>query len=774
MRSPLGSLAKLANRTPIPYVTRGTGAGQPWYRPGGTESQMRAMGSVGTLFSIVDRNASSTSSVRWKLCRTARPGEREEDREEVTRHLALDIWNKPNKFFTRQLFVETFQQHYELVGEGWWVVARNPSMRSIPLEMWPVMPHRIQPVPDPDDYLIGYMYMSPDGQQIPLRLDEVIQIRRPNPVDPYRGIGPVQTILADLEGVRLSAEWNRNFFLNSAEPGGIVEVDRRLSDDEYNEMVDRWREQHQGTANAHRVAMLEGGAKWVERTYTRRDMQFTEMRSVSSAVIREAFGMPKFAVGDVEDVNRATAEASKAWYAEQITVPRLERIKQALNEQFLPMFGATGKGVEFDYESPVPADREADRQDLTSQATAAKTLIDAGLPRPYALSTAGLPELPEDLDVPEEDPEEPEEPAASEGEEPGGEETASARALAEVVQKVYLGVNTVVTWEEARAILVKAGADIDPDAPKPEPSAPAVPPGQEEEEEPAPAEEAPPEPPTNELTGLAPTRALRAQDEDLDPDDLPDVGPLAEQLEAALADLLAQWGPISDAQKAELVQQVRDAAADGDLSDLNDLEPPTDEAEEALTAAMAAIAGGAAALAVREAADQGVEIDPAEPERDQLADVAKMIARGMATDLAQSAGREALRIGAGGTGDRSAEEIADGVREHLGSLTDAQPRQRLGQALHTAQHQARAATFKAAERKNEGKKAAPVFAYYASERNDRNTCGPCREIDGRFLGNTWADAERDYPTGGYERCEGRDRCRGQVVVVYRPKQVKQD
>jgi hypothetical protein len=36
----------------------------------------------------------------------------------------------------------------------------------------------------------------PDGQQIPLERDEVIRL--PNPLDPYRGVGPAQSILADL------------------------------------------------------------------------------------------------------------------------------------------------------------------------------------------------------------------------------------------------------------------------------------------------------------------------------------------------------------------------------------------------------------------------------------------------------------------------------------------------------------------------------------------------------------------------------------------------
>ncbi|MFB4312919.1 phage portal protein [Actinomadura sp. 21ATH] len=761
MRNPLSliprsrpRITELVDKAPIPYVSRGAGGGLPWYRSGGTESQMRAMGSVGTLFSIVDRLASSQAAVEWALFRTAQPGEGPEDREPVTRHLALDIWNRPNPFFTSSLFVETFDQHYELVGEAWWVIARSSLVRSVPLELWPVMPHRIHPIPDPDEYLAGYMYIGPDGQQIPLRLDEVIHLRRPNPIDPYRGIGPVQTILSDLEGVRLSAEWNRNFFLNSAEPGGIVEIERRLSDDEYDEMVARWREQHQGTANAHRVAMLEGGAKWVDRSYSRRDMQFTEMRSVSSSVIREAFGIPKFAVGDVEDVNRATAEASKAWFAEQMTVPRAERIKDALNSQFLPMFGTAGQGVEFDFVSPVPADRAAEDAERTSKATAFKTYIDAGVDPEDAAEVVGLPPMRVKEIAPPPAP-----GAAPPG--PGQPELEP-------------GDDDQEQQEEPPALPAAARLDVHHHFPGPGNPLPVAGNGNGQ----------PVDVETLSVFDLARAQARRARpaialpraaaeaDEDEEGEqELPDVAHLQDSWERALEDLLEAWGPISEAQQDALVDQVLEMSADGDLSDLKDLAPPTDEAEEALTAALVALAGEAAQQAADEAADQDVEIPVGEPDEEELAAVAAATAALLAGALAASASSEALRVS---SGEATPKQIADAVREHLGSLTDAQPRQRLGASLTTAQNKGRAATFAAAEEKHKGQKAAPTVAYYASEKNDKNTCKPCRKIDGKWLGNSLAEALAEYPTGGYVRCEGRDRCRGTYVSRWRPKQVKKD
>jgi HK97 family phage portal protein len=389
MRSVLGTLLNRAtNATPVPYVGRTRQFALGATRNDAT-AQLSAMGSVGTLFAIVHRLSNATSQVEWKLYRKPCPGSKDE-RTEVISHAALDLWRKPNPFMPGQEFVESFQQHVDLTGEGWWVISKAGTL---PLELWPVRPDRMAPIPDRRDFIAGYVYTSPDGEQVPLRRDEVIQLRMPNPEDIYRGMGPVQAILTDLDATKYSAEWNRNFFLNSSEPGGIIEVDKRLSDDEFDELTARWGEQHRGISRAHRVAVIEAGMKWVDRSFSQRDMQFAELRGVSSAVIREAFGLPKFAIGDVDDVNRAVAEASAVWFASYLTVPRLERIKGSLNFELLPMYGPGAEDLEYDYVSPVPEDAERQDARLTAQANAAKTLTDAGYDPAGVLDTVGLPPI---------------------------------------------------------------------------------------------------------------------------------------------------------------------------------------------------------------------------------------------------------------------------------------------------------------------------------------------------------------------------------------------
>lgn len=393
------AIRTVRNDSPVPLAPRASTGMRlfPSMGRNGTRAQMEAYGQVSTLFSVVDRIANAVSQVEWHLYRkqvdgrrTTATGQESPTRTEVTRHAAIDLWNRPNPFYDRAEFIETLTQHDCLTGEQWAVIGRSP-LSKLPLELWPVRPDRMEPIPHATKFIAGYVYTSPDGEQVPLELDQVIYMRRPNPLDPYRGMGPVQAAMIDLESARAAAEWNRNFFRNSAEPGGIIQVDKRLEDDEFDELTERWREQHQGVNNAHRVAVLEQG-QWIERKYTQKDMQFAELRGVSREVIREAFGIHAHMLGITEDVNKANAQEGERSFARWVVTPPVKRHKRMLNGKLLPLFGAQDV-VEFDHERIVPEDREADDRERSSKALAAQMLVTAGYDSADVAEAVGLPPM---------------------------------------------------------------------------------------------------------------------------------------------------------------------------------------------------------------------------------------------------------------------------------------------------------------------------------------------------------------------------------------------
>lgn len=355
-------------------------------------TQLSAMSAVGTLFAVVDLLANATAQVEWRLYRKRGGGQDPMDRQEVERHPAKVVWDRPNQHYTQRQFVEAVTQHRDLTGEMWWVVGRGKQAgpAGTPLELWPVRPDRMRPVADAEAFISGYVYRG--LQDVPLGLTDVIYAHRMNPLDPYRGISPVGPLLNDIRGDQAASAWNANFFQNSARPDGVIEVDEALSDSEFDQMTHRWREQHQGTANAHRVAVLER-ATFKPMGWSMKDMDFVSLRGWSGDQIRQAYGVSKFMLGGHEGVNRATALAAKAVFYEQSIHPRLDVIREALNTQFLPLFGGLGQDVEFDYCAPEPEDEEDERAELASKIAAVVALIGAGFDPVETLAAFGLPEL---------------------------------------------------------------------------------------------------------------------------------------------------------------------------------------------------------------------------------------------------------------------------------------------------------------------------------------------------------------------------------------------
>jgi HK97 family phage portal protein len=316
----------------------------------------------------------------------------ETPRQEVVKHQALAVWNKPNGFYTRQEFVESFQQHVDLCGESEWFVGRTEGL-TFPTELWVVRPDKMEPIPSVENFLAGWVYTDPDNNKVPLELDEIIQVRMPDPNNAYRGKGPVASLLTDLNATELAAKWNSNFFRNSAIPGGVVQVPSSMSDKAFLRLQQQFREQHRGIANAHRTAILEEDAKWVNTQFSMKDMDFTALRGMSREIIREGFRYPKFMLGMVDDVNRATAQTSREYYDQNLIKPRLERIKQALNKDFLPLFGSTGEGVEFDYVLEEPEDPAEVNESRNSRVKAFVDLLSAGVDPEDAAMFCELPQM---------------------------------------------------------------------------------------------------------------------------------------------------------------------------------------------------------------------------------------------------------------------------------------------------------------------------------------------------------------------------------------------
>lgn len=288
----------------------------------------------------------------------------------------------------------------------------------------------------------------------------------------------------------------------------------------------------------------------------------------------------------------------------------------------------------------------------------------------------------------------------------------------------------------------------------------------------------------------SPTPGTQQPDADQQQAESVDLKPVEAALAAALAALLLAWAAIKTTWALTLEEQITAQLLAQGIAGLTRLNLDTTDGARVVHQALTPYARTSAQLAVAEAQAQGVTIQPAEADDDELAAQAAVASTLLAEALTNSAAAEAARVHppesvvaeeakkaaeeAERTG-RSAKEAADAarhkiaadtagkVRKHLDSLTDAQVRYVLGSFLVGAQNQARIATFL-------GAAGAADAELRASEVLDTNTCLPCRSIHGLLLARLSIGDFRLlralYPVRGFIDCLGRDRCRGTVVGIW--------
>lgn len=225
--------------------------------------------------------------------------------------------------------------------------------------------------------------------------------------------------------------------------------------------------------------------------------------------------------------------------------------------------------------------------------------------------------------------------------------------------------------------------------------------------------------------------------------------------------LLTSWEPITSRQSQELQEQVRKAVDANDPEALADLDVSQVAASDLLAEFMVAMFEVGEDQIHQEQVEQGVT--NLKPMWDVVGsattdDLNLLLGRAVATvsnlakGLCSAVSKLVLRLwGTQPDGD----SMASQVREFIAGLSDRALRDELGGGLTCAMNAGR---FAAQLRSN-------AATWYATERNDKNACSPCRGIDETQFA-TLAAAMAAYPSGGYRDCEGGVRCRGGVVPVW--------
>jgi hypothetical protein len=217
---------------------------------------------------------------------------------------------------------------------------------------------------------------------------------------------------------------------------------------------------------------------------------------------------------------------------------------------------------------------------------------------------------------------------------------------------------------------------------------------------------------------------------------------LGERWQEELDDAVIEWGQrISPEQYAAAVDAIEAAAAAADVEALAALAVPV-LGDDLVLESMTTMYGEGAAFVVAEAADAGLKIKPAKPAAflhpwmvvhaaatgatagQSLGAWARSIAARIAARVSGGLAAEALRLFRPGV---KVDDLLDGVQSYWDGLTDGVQREAIGGGLSRAVNLGKLETY--AQPKPRGWR----LELRADERLDKNTCEPCRKIDGTVL-----------------------------------------
>lgn len=273
--------------------------------------------------------SSSIASLPCIMYRRLADDGKERDRS----HPLYDIlrW-QPNDWQTAYEFWEMMVGHAALRGRG--LAQIVPGLRGSVDQLIPIHPDRVLEVQRLEDGTLRHKISMPFGPAVFLLQDEVFDLR----MFTVDGINPCSIIKLARESMGLTKgmeEHSAAFYGNQSVPRGALISDHKIDKEAANELRVQWEEQHQGTKNAHRVAVLANGLKWQQMGMTAEDSQFLQSKQFQLDEVSRWFGVQPHLVANLLRSTNNNIEAQGQEFVTFTLRSWLTRIEQAIRRDLI-------------------------------------------------------------------------------------------------------------------------------------------------------------------------------------------------------------------------------------------------------------------------------------------------------------------------------------------------------------------------------------------------------------------------------------------------------
>lgn len=283
--------------------------------------------------------------------------------EDVDNHDLERIWESPNEHLGRSFVMAFWAWSYVLSSKAYlyWV----PDLTGTSLmEVWPVPPWMIRPIPDKEQFISGYAFKSSQyADTIIIPPDRITFSHSVNLFDVRDGMSFLVAAMTEINADLAASMWNLNFFdENNGVPDGMISLSKDALDQDVERVRWELRDFFGGTKRG--IAVARGGdLDYKPFGRTQKDMEFGAGREFASKVIGRTLGFPDGYWSDL--ANRANAEQARRTMISGAVWPLLVRLAEDMNAARRGVVQQWyGEDYRVEFKDIRPEDKEAQAKEL--------------------------------------------------------------------------------------------------------------------------------------------------------------------------------------------------------------------------------------------------------------------------------------------------------------------------------------------------------------------------------------------------------------------------
>jgi len=242
------------------------------------------------------------------------------------------LHDEPNPEMTSFAFRETLMSHLLLWGNAYAQIIRNA--RGEVIALYPLMPNKMTVDRDQSGRLF-YLYQRGTEDPKTLGSDSRVYLA-PTDVLHIPGLGfdgligysPIAMAKNAIGLAIATEEYGAKFFANGAAPSGVLEHPGTIKDPQ--RVKESWNSAYQGSANAHKIAVLEEGMKYMPIGIAPEQAQFLETRKFQINEIARIFRVPPHMLADLEKSSFSNIEQQSLEFVKYTLDPWVVRWEQSM------------------------------------------------------------------------------------------------------------------------------------------------------------------------------------------------------------------------------------------------------------------------------------------------------------------------------------------------------------------------------------------------------------------------------------------------------------